>query len=282
MTTLSATMQRVRGILAKAGVDDPIAEARILVGGLLGLGRTDFITGGARRVEPSDAARIDEAVQRRTRGEPPWRILGHRAFHGLDLALSPATLEPRPDTEILVDTMLDLLAGRREEPLAILDLGTGTGAICLALLAGLPNAIGTGSDLSAEALATARRNAVANGLGAQFSTMESDWFASVDGSFDLIVSNPPYIPSAVVPTLDREVRDHDPWLALDGGADGLDPYRIIAAGAAGHLRPDGLVGVETGFDQRRAVEDIFTGHGFRLVRTAQDYGGRDRVQVFSP
>ncbi|MBL0374730.1 peptide chain release factor N(5)-glutamine methyltransferase [Rhizobium sp. KVB221] len=280
MTTLTEILRDFRARLAAGGVEDPAAEARILVGGLLKLERTDFITRGDMQIGAEDAQRLANAVARRLGGEPPYRILGHRAFHGLELELSEGTLEPRPDTEILVDTVLELLKGRQSEPLRLLDLGTGTGAICLALLSQLPNARGLGVDLSEDALATARRNAAANGLGNRFEAQASNWFEAICGTFDVIVSNPPYIRSDVIPTLDREVREFDPLLALDGGEDGLAAYRVIASGASAFLNEDGFVAVETGFDQRHAVRAIFEEKGFVEAVSRQDYGRNDRVQVF--
>ena len=282
MTTLSEMMAHIRNRFAVAGIEDPMAEARILVGGLLGLSRTDFITRGEQHLDLADEARIHNAVGRRIGGEPPYRILGRRAFYGLEFGLSADTLEPRPDTEVLVDLVLELIGDRRTEPLDILDLGTGTGAICLALLSELPMARGTGVDIAEGALATARENAALNGLSERFTTVRSNWFEGVDRAYDLIVSNPPYIRSDVVPTLDREVREHDPLLALDGGEDGLVAYRAIAAASCAHLKPDGLVAVETGFDQRVDVAQVFAAAGFEEVATRKDYADNDRAQVFRP
>jgi release factor glutamine methyltransferase len=280
VTTLAETMNRIRTRLAAAEIEDPAAEARILVGGLLGLSRTEFITQGDMPVAADDEARIDNAVSRRLAGEPPYRILGSRGFHGLELKLSQGTLEPRPDTEILVDAVLGALKSRESEPLRILDLGTGTGAICLALLSQLPNARGTGADLSEDALRTAMENAVANGLGDRFETVQSSWFADISGRYDVIVSNPPYIRSEIIAQLDREVREHDPLLALDGGEDGLDAYRAIARNAKNHLSEKGLIAVETGFDQHDDVKTIFEKNSFAQVFALKDYGGNDRVQAF--
>jgi release factor glutamine methyltransferase len=282
MTTLNEMMGHIRNAFMAAGVEDPMAEARIIVGGLLGLERSDFITGGDDHLDLADEIRIHDAVGRRTRGEPPYRILGMRPFYGLEFKLSKGTLEPRPDTEILVDTVLDLVKLRRQEPLRLLDLGTGTGAICLALLAKLPNAIGIGTDLSADALATAAENADLNGLAARFTTVESRWLDNIFGTHDVIVSNPPYIRTSVISGLDPEVREHDPVLALDGGEDGLEAYRAIAAGAQSYLAgPNGIIAVETGYDQRADVEKIFGDNGFSLLRAVKDYGGNDRVQAFT-
>lgn len=280
MTTLNEMMAHVRNRFAVAGIEDPMAEARILLGGLLGYSRTDFIARGQDHIPLDDEVRIHEAVGRRVKGEPPYRILGRRGFFGLELCLSKDTLEPRPDTEILVELVLGLLKDRTGDPLRILDLGTGTGAICLALLSQLPNAQGTGSDLAQDALDTAARNAALNGLAARFTTVRSRWFEEISGLYDVIVSNPPYIRSDVIPALDREVRDHDPLLALDGGADGLDAYRAIATGAGTFLKPGGIVAVETGFDQKSAVKEIFESAGFEQVAAARDLAGNDRAQAF--
>lgn len=280
MTTLNEMMAHLRNHFLVAGVEDPMAEARILVGGIMGLSRTDFLTRGEDHIPLQREAEITAASGRRVRGEPVYRILGRRQFYGLELKLSKDTLDPRPDTEVLVDLALDMVKDRRNEPLDILDLGIGTGAICLALLANLPQARGTGTDLAQDALDTAAENAAANGLAGRFSTVRSDWFGNLSGRYDVIVSNPPYIRTDIVPTLDREVREHDPLLALDGGADGLDAYRAIARDAVTFLNPGGIVAVETGYDQKNAVKEIFEAAGFEQVAAAKDLAGNDRAQAF--
>jgi release factor glutamine methyltransferase len=233
-------------------------------------------------VSEDDAARVRAAIARRLDHEPVYRILGEREFYGLSLRLSAATLEPRPDTEILVDTMLPYV--RRLESqignIHILDIGTGTGAICLALLHECPGAKGVGSDISSEALETARGNAERNGLAARFRTAHGSWFDAIHERFHVIVSNPPYIVSNVISTLAPEVKDFDPPAALDGGLDGLDAYRAIAKDAARFLHPGGMIGVEIGYDQRETVTSIFEGAGFSLVKAVRDYGQNDRVLVF--
>jgi release factor glutamine methyltransferase len=280
MTTLDHMMAHLRNHFMVAGIDDPMAEARILVGGILGLTRTDFITKAEDHIPLAQEIEINAASGRRVRGEPVYRILGKRGFYGLELKISKDTLDPRPDTEALVDLVLDLLKDRKDEPLDILDLGIGTGAIGLALLANLPQARCTGTDLAEGALATAIENAAANGLSGRYMAARSDWFGDLSGQYDVIVSNPPYIRSGVIPTLDREVRDHDPLLALDGGDDGLDAYRAIAEGAGRFLKPAGIIAVETGFDQRFAVRQIFGGAGFEEIAAAKDLAGNDRAQAF--
>lgn len=280
MTTLNDMMAHLRNHFMVAGVEDPMAEARILVGGIMGLSRGDFITQGEDHIPLEHEIAINAASGRRVRGEPVYRILGKRGFYDLELRISRDTLDPRPDTEVLVDLVLDLMKDRKDAPLDILDLGIGTGAICLALLANLTRARGTGTDLAQGALDTAAENARINGLSARFTTVRSDWFENLSGLYDVIVSNPPYIRSEAIPTLDREVREHDPLLALDGGADGLDAYRVIAADAAGFLKTAGIVAVETGFDQKNAVKEIFERAGFEQVAAAKDLAGNDRAQAF--
>ena len=229
------------------------------------------------RVETARAA-----IARRLNHEPVHRILGEREFYGLPLKLSPATLEPRPDTEILVDTALPYARRLVEEHgnIHILDLGTGTGAICLALLHQCPQATGVGSDISSEALETAQANAVRNGLAARFETVQGSWFEAIHGRFHVIVSNPPYIESSVISTLAPEVKNFDPPAALDGGLDGLDAYRAIAKDAARFLHRDGIVGVEIGYNQRKTVTSVFEGAGFFLIEAVRDYGHNDRTLVF--
>lgn len=211
------------------------------------------------------------------------RILGEREFYGLPLRLSAETLEPRPDTEILVDTALIYLRdlAKVQGHLHILDMGTGTGAICLALLSECPEASGVGSDISADALLTARSNAERNGLQDRFQAIQSSWFENIQGSFHAIVSNPPYIASNVVHDLAPEVTKFDPVAALDGGSDGLDAYKAIAKDAARFMKPDAIVGLEIGYDQRNDVTAIFEAEGFKCLKSVKDYGQNDRVLVFA-
>ncbi len=280
--TLAEVLAAARRQLADGGIADAAQDARALVSGILALSSTAIFTDGARVLGEAEQAAVAAVIARRLAREPVHRILGHRAFSRLDLALSPETLEPRPDTEVLVDTLVPYVRKILAETgsCRILDLGTGTGAICLALLDLVPGATGLGADLSAGALETARRNADLNGVADRFEAVESDWFAAVTGAFDIIVSNPPYIVRSVVGTLDDEVRLFDPILALDGGEDGLDAYRAIAAGAGDHLRENGLVAYEIGYDQKGAVTAIMREKGFARVQAVADLGGNDRALVF--
>lgn len=282
-TTLAEALAAARRRLSEAGIADAAQDARLLIAGVLDLSSTAFVTDGARVLDAAQIATIDAVLARRVAREPVHRILGRRAFSRLDVALSPETLEPRPDTEVLVDTLVPHATRMVDETgrCRILDLGTGTGAICLALLDLVPGATGVGTDLSPGALETARGNADINGVADRFEAVESDWFAAVTGVFDIIVSNPPYIVRSVVGMLDDEVRLYDPILALDGGEDGLDAYRAIAAGAGGHLRDNGLVAYEIGYDQKDQVTAIMRDNGFARIEAVRDFGGNDRVLLFT-
>lgn len=221
------------------------------------------------------AAGLAQLAARRLAREPVHRILGRRAFWTLDLAITPAVLDPRPDTETLVEAALALAGPRR--PARILDLGTGSGALLCALLVEWPEAIGIGVDRSIEACRVARRNAEVCGLGARALIVAGDWGAGLAGPFDVVVSNPPYIPSDAIRGLDPEVRDHDPALALDGGADGLDAYRAIVPLAARLLGPGGLLAVEVGWTQAADVAELLVRAGLDDVGRRRDLGGRERV-----
>lgn len=280
--TLREVILAARRRFADAQIDNAATDARVLIGGLLGLSMTDLVVDDGRIVTEEEGALIEAAVQRRLNHEPVHRILGKRAFFGLDLALSPATLEPRPDTEILVEGLLPYLQAMVEAKgtARFLDMGTGTGAIALALLRECPGTAALATDISSEALGTADNNAALHGLDGRFHTLRSDWFDEVQAKFDMIVSNPPYITSQVVSELEPEVKLFDPLAALDGGADGLDAYRVIAKGASAHLEPDGIVGLEIGFDQKDSVTALFLSNGFLLLEAKCDHGGQDRVLIF--
>lgn len=277
---LGEVLRHARARLSGAGIADAALEARLIVEHFSGTSRTDAISTPDRIV--TQLPEIEQALNRRISGEPVHRILGFRDFYGMRLALSAETLEPRPDTETLVDAVLPFVheTAAREGTCRILDLGTGTGAIALALVTREARAVAVGVDVSDDALATAAANAAQLGVAAGFSTKKSSWFDEIDGRYHLIVSNPPYIPSKEIENLQEEVRNFDPRRALDGGPDGLDPYRKIASGAARHLEQGGRVGLEIGHDQRRDVSRIFEQAGYRLIAHHKDLGGNDRVLVF--
>lgn len=278
-TSLAALHREARRRLSDAGVETPVLDARLLVEHFSGTTRTQAITEPHRPIDAACIEAVNHALQRRISGEPVHRILGFREFYGLRLDLSAETLEPRPDTETLVEAVLPLVRTvvARSGKCRILDLGTGTGAIALALLAAVPEATATGVDISADALATATRNAAQLGLADRFIALESDWFSKISGLYDVIVSNPPYISTIDVQNLQVEVRDFDPQRALDGGEDGLDAYRLIADQVGKYLEAGGSVAVEIGSTQKHDVADIFATAGFALAEVFCDLAGNDRA-----
>lgn len=261
--------------LKSAHLDEPELDARILLGAVLGLDLTGLIAQAARPLTETEASRLAQYAQRRIAGEPVARILGVREFWGLPFRLSEATLIPRPDTETVVERALELFRERpMPHPPRIADIGTGSGAILLALLHEIPDAFGIGTDLSLSALATARSNAAALGLAGRAAFVACSYAAALSGPFDLIVSNPPYIPSGEIPKLSREVREHDPHLALDGGNDGYDAYRALIPQAAERLTPGGALIVEAGQGQARDIETLMTAAALSLDRPPKaDLGG---------
>jgi release factor glutamine methyltransferase len=275
LKTRTGALRELRRTLAEAGFETAALDARLLLLTALGISATDLITWPDTPLTPDQAGTLAAFAQRRLNHEPVARIVGEREFWGLPFRLSPETLVPRPDTETLVETALDLLPDR-QAPLRIVDFGTGSGCILVALLHELPQATGLGVDLSFGALVTARANADDNHVGNRCHFVLSRWADAISGQFDLIVSNPPYIASGVIPGLDQEVREHDPRLALDGGPDGLEPYRIVLAEAERLLAPGGLLAVEIGYDQAEALSHMAKLHGLEILRIAHDLSGNPR------
>ena len=268
-----------RDRLAAAGIDSAARDAKILAGFAFGMDALDLARDEHRPVPQDRIEALEALILRRIAREPVARILGHKEFYGLDFGLNAATLVPRPETEQLVDLgiahLKDLAAPR------ILDLGTGTGCIAISLLAHLPHAQAVATDISAKALAQAGINAQRHDVAERLDLREGSWFDPVsrDERFDLIVSNPPYIPHAEIAALDLEVRGHDPHMALDGGSDGFEPYRILAAKSPAHLSPSGIVLLEHGTGQWDTVESLFTASGAAHVTKYHDLAGHDRVAL---
>ena len=257
------SVERARRALAaqlrSAQLEKAELDARILLGAALGLDLTGLIAQAARLLTETETSRLAQYAGRRIAGEPVARILGTREFWGLPFRLSEATLVPRPDTETVVELALEIFRDRQaSRQMRIADIGTGSGAILLALLHEIPGAVGVGTDLSLTALETARDNAAALGLADRASFVACSYATALRGPFDLVVSNPPYIPSAEIPKLSIEVREHDPHLALDGGNDGYDAYRALIPQAAERLAPGGALIVEAGQGQARNIETLMT------------------------
>ena len=261
-------VEAARRALAKrfesAAIDSAELDARLLIGSALDLDLTGLITQARRTLTAGEAAQLEAAANRRLAGEPVSRILGRKEFWGMPLQLSSATLVPRPDTETVVEMALEMLRAvpTSNNEIRIADIGTGSGAILLALLSELPNAYGVGTDVSLKALAAAKINAINLGFGDRVAFVACDYASALRGPFDLIVSNPPYIRSAEIAGLAVEVRDHDPPRALDGGMDGLFAYRTLIPQASDILAPGGVLIVEVGHDQSGEVERLMTAAGF--------------------
>ncbi|MBA4794016.1 peptide chain release factor N(5)-glutamine methyltransferase [Phenylobacterium sp.] len=262
--------------LEAAGLAGPVIDARLLVEAAAEATRIDIVTDPYRALTPQQEATLEDYLARRERREPVSHILGRKGFWKIMLQVTPDVLTPRPDTECVVDAALKAIP--EFERFSMLDLGVGSGAIILAILAERPNAKGLGIDVSEEALAVARDNAAHLGLGGRVALLRGDWTAGLsDESFDLVTANPPYIATDVIETLEPEVRVHEPRLALDGGPDGLDAYRRLAPEILRVLKPGGLFFVEIGHDQKQAVEALFRAAGAVDVSTQQDLSALDRV-----
>jgi release factor glutamine methyltransferase len=257
--------------LRQAGVEDAARDARLLLGHALGIAPNRLTLHMADLLPPEAAARFEAAIAARAARQPVSQITGRRLFWGRSFHVTRDVLDPRPETECLIAAALSA-------PFAtVLDLGTGSGCILVTLLAERPGARGVGVDLSDAALAIARENAAARGVGPRADFRDSDWFAQVSGRFDLIVANPPYIAAAEMPTLAPEVRDWEPHLALTPGGEGLEAYRAIATGAGAHLAPGGRLLVEIGPTQGLAVAALFRAAGLQGMAILPDLDGRDRV-----
>lgn len=287
-TTLSDCIRLLTEALRDAGIDTPERDARLLVAAAAGQDPAWLISHGEASVPADTLSRIAQYRQERLDRRPVSRILGTRAFWRHSFLITGATLDPRPDTETLIEAALDLIAEKdlAKAPLHILDLGTGTGCILLSLLAELPQATGVATDVSPEALATARANAAVLNLSGRAHFLLSDWFDQILGTFDVIVSNPPYIRSSEIANLAPEVARHDPPTALDGGPDALDAYRRIAGGLAPHLKDGTLVLLEVGLGQANAVVEIMRERckplSSRNVLERQDLAGIVRAVGWRP
>jgi release factor glutamine methyltransferase len=279
--TIAAARRVLTRTFRDAGLDSPDLDARLLVGHALGLDHAALASNGERPLTDAEIPAVAAAAGRRLAREPVARIVGRKEFWGLDLAVTRATLVPRPDTETVVEAALAAIADR-SLPLRIADFGTGSGALMLALLSELPNASGVGTDLSPEALAVARSNAVNVGFASRTTFVACDYGAALRGPFDLIVCNPPYIASGEIAGLDAEVREYDPLLALDGGRSGLDGYRAVVADAGRILSPHGILVVELGAGQAAAVAALMREGGIVADAPKADLSGYFRALLGRP
>jgi release factor glutamine methyltransferase len=274
--TLVKAWNAAKDRLKNVQIDQPAIDARLLLEVAADVTRTDIITDPYRVLTEAQMATLDDFLNRRARREPVSHIIGRKGFWKILLQVNKHVLTPRPETEVIVDEVLK--AFPEAMSFNMLDLGVGSGTILLAVLAERPAAKGLGIDVSEEALAVARENAANLDLAGRVALLRGDWTNGLgDESFDLVVSNPPYIATHVIETLEPEVRDHEPRLALDGGPDGLDAYRLLAGEILRVLKPGAMFAVEIGYDQSQAVETLFKQAGAQNVRTIKDLSVNDRV-----
>jgi release factor glutamine methyltransferase len=279
--TLSSLLVEAAGALSAAGFEQPRRHARRLAASALAISQTDLFAHSDRPLDAAQASCFRAMLRRMIEHEPLSRILGRREFWGLEFALSPETLDPRPETETVVEAVLKRKSDRHA-PLRILDLGTGTGCLLLALLSEYPRASGFGVDIAEAAVRTAIRNAAALGFASRAHFFVGSWGAALSGKFEAIVANPPYIATAHLPLLPREVAYHDPWRALDGGRDGLAAYREIGVCVPRLLASDGIFVCEVGRDQEDAVAATLTASRTAIAGTEKDLAEITRCVIACP
>ncbi len=276
--TIAQALTAAAARLAAAGIADPRRDARLLIAAAIEAGPEHLIAHPDRVLDGAETAQAEALIARRAAREPVSRILGRREFWSLEFEITPDTLDPRPDSETLVAAVLERIGaqGLTGAPLSVLDLGTGSGCLLLALLSELPEARGLGLDISAAALGVARRNARNLGFLERVRFEIGDWGAGLDGFWQLIVSNPPYITEAEIGDLAPEVARYDPRLALTAGSDGLEAYRKLLPQAARLLDRDGILALEVGRGQQEAVTALLVASGFTLLGRYRDLGGIER------
>ncbi|MBX4335447.1 peptide chain release factor N(5)-glutamine methyltransferase [Bartonella raoultii] len=281
--TLRNAILKTQKELCEQGISEANLDAKILIEWITNTNLSDRILQPDMYLSSKEIAQLEHAIQRRIAGEPVHRIIGTREFYGISFALSQDTLEPRPDTETLVDLILPLLKkhGEKSEKITLLDMGTGSGAIAIAILKHIPQSYAVAVDISENALKTATKNAQSVNVIHRFTPLLSDWFDAVTGQFDLIISNPPYIPEKDIPYLAKEVRLYDPLHALIGGKDGLDFYRKLSDKAAKYLKEKSYVAVEIGYSQEKEVRNLFENNGFKCLEMRKDLSGIPRALLFA-
>lgn len=264
--------------LQRAHIETASLDARLLLQHVLNVSREQLLVSDRLGLSPMQEAHFRDLIDKRAHRQPVAQLLGKREFYGRDFKVTKATLDPRPDSETLIETVLARILDK-DAPLKLLDLGTGTGCLLITLLKELPMARGLAVDISDEALQVARENAAALGVGERIEFMQSCWAEKVAGKFDIILSNPPYIPAAAIALLAPEVSRYEPKLALDGGADGLDCYRAIMAQLPGLLTQTGWAVLEIGIGQRRDMEELAQLNGLQVVAVKQDLSSIPRCVV---
>ncbi len=278
MTNLVTLWKNAKNRLESAGIESPTIDARILLISACEISRNDLVTDPYREIAPEKIAKLNEFLARRETREPVAHIVGKKGFWNLELKSDTRALVPRPETEVIVDLVLKFHKDAKN--IKILDLGTGTGAILLALLAERSDWNGIGIDASLPALELAQENAKMHGLEKRAIFQNGDWFEGLNETFDIIVSNPPYIPTNDISGLDKDVRDFDPISALDGGEDGLDPYRIIFEKLDEFLKPNGFFALEFGIGQAKAIKSIANANFYlHEIHIIKDLSDKERVII---
>ncbi len=277
---LSDELRQATNRLRDAGIEGAATDVRLLIGAAAGLSPEDMLRDSDLKLSPDQKTRVETMIRRRADREPVSRILGRREFHSLSFEVTPATLDPRPDSEVIVEAAIDYARIMGGEP-TILDIGTGTGCLLLSTLVALPDATGIGTDIDPEAIAVARRNADSLGCTSRLQFQTVDWLSGVEGRFDIVLSNPPYIPSGDIADLAPEVSQYDPRTALDGGPDGLDAYHVLADRIPKILSPSGVTLMEIGAGQADNVTGLFAAAGWHPLESRADLAGHDRCLAFA-
>ncbi len=278
--TLGEVQRLASTEMRESGIDDFSLEARLLVCHVFEISAVELISKAGLKTDVCQIAKLRNLISRRRGGEPIGRILGEVEFYGLQFKLCENTLQPRPDTETLVDAVRADFQNDNSKIARILDIGTGAGAVIISLLYNMPSVSGIATDIDNDALGMAKQNAVTNGVDDRIEFVNTSWSADISGNFDVIVSNPPYIRSETIPTLACEVKDHDPLIALDGGDDGLDAYREIFTQCSQKIVRTGKLYLEIGYDQAELVCDLAKLTNWKFIRLIKDLGKNDRVLVF--
>jgi len=274
MTKLKTILKDSTNQLKKAGIDNADLDAKILIGHILNYDRAQLITKSENEISQKNTDEINALIKRRLSREPVARILGKREFWGLPFKLNKYTLEPRPDSEILVETAIKLL--KNNDRKHILDIGTGTGCLLLSILSEIKDATGIGIDISKNAIKQAKENAENLNLEKRSSFKISNWLENINETFDLIISNPPYISKEEITTLQPEVKDFDPITALDGGENGLEPYQYLIPILPNYLNKNGIVIFEVGANQSKEVKDLMKENNFTNIKIKNDLGNIER------